>query len=89
MKGFISDFGNLHILRGHEFKPQRCLFKEGICCGDWCPQMSEPIYAFPTTTNQEEYCETLEERPAQLSICYNKILEFTNFEDRRPKRKEK
>lgn len=73
MKGKISVYGFLEIERVGDMKRQFCPMGRGeYSCGDWCPMFEEPYVS-------KIHGNTV------VSICANRQLCFSDFEDERKK----
>jgi len=74
MDGTFDEQGGLVIKRGAREVSQKCLHNPDMPCGDWCPQVSEPI-------RQEN--KKLDRKETIIHICQGRHWKFTGFEDRR------
>ena len=76
MEGKLDEEGNLSIKRGMRWVNMHCPYaaSEAIPCGEWCPQLSEPIIQ---KNFKSQRMETV------VHICQGRHWKFTDFEDRR------
>jgi len=75
VEGKLNAEGNLEIKRGQRWVDMHCPFMgEAVPCGEWCPQLSEPMRQKNFKTGNLE---------TVLHICQGKHWKFSDFEDRR------
>lgn len=75
MEGKLNEDGTFAAKRGAKWVDFLCPYLDGATpCGEWCPQMSEPIRQ---TNKKNGHMETV------VHICQGRHWKFTEFEDRR------
>jgi hypothetical protein len=73
MKAMFNEKGKLVINRAGRWVNQLC-FLSDESCGEWCPQVSEPIRQKNRNMNRTD---------TVIHICQGRHWKFTEFEDRR------
>ncbi len=73
MEAKFNDAGSLEIKRAGRWVLQRCFLCD-MDCGEWCPQVSEPI---------RQKNKKLDRADTIVHICQGRFWKFTAFEDRR------